>query len=131
MNWVKDLDVMKVRNELFKVNKDVREVVEKIDERVVYAGIKIGEEKKHFKPTLHYLDEQAKKDDNKVFVNDKAEWLFLCGRDVFMENIVKNNAKKNTFLVQNERDENLGLGSFKGKVIMNKYDKGLYLRKKH
>jgi ribosome biogenesis protein Nip4 len=96
-------------------------------------GLPLGSYKKEFKPTSALLEILSKNSENKVFINKKAEWLFLCGRDVFGANIVKKGKIKNMFLVQNEQDENLGLGKLRKKgnknTIKNLLDRGEYLRK--
>jgi ribosome biogenesis protein Nip4 len=98
------------------------------------AGLPLGETKNGvFKPSVYLLEILSKKTENKVFVNDKAEWLFLCGRDVLPEGVKKNNSTADVFLIQNEKDENLGLGrnmSHSGKkFIKNVLDRGDFLRR--
>lgn len=93
----------------------------------------LGKEGKFFEPSLFLLELLSKETNNKVFINSQAEWLFLCGRDVFPESVEKNHSKKFLFLVQNSKDENLGLGiktKFKGKsIIKNLKDRGDFLRR--
>ena len=104
-----------------------------IHPRAISAGLYLGSEGKEFKPSLALLEILSPKTQNKVFVNSKAEWLFICGRDVFMNNVVKDKSEEDVFLVQNEKDENIGLGKKKkereGIVIKNLLDKGNYLRR--
>jgi len=45
-----------------------------------------------------------------VFVDKKGEWLFLCGRDLMKGSIEKAHATDGLVLVQNQNDENIGLG---------------------
>jgi ribosome biogenesis protein Nip4 len=55
----------------------------------------------------------AKGEANKVIVNKKTAWLFICGRDVFRTGIlaVRGSRKKgDPVLVLNEFDECLGFG---------------------
>lgn len=54
---------------------------------------------------------------NKVIIDKKTAWLFICGRDIFRKGILKgSNLKKGNFaLVLNENNECLGFG----KLIMN------------
>lgn len=132
-------DVVKIKNEYFLVNKELQDFTSDLNAdsqnaTLPRAGILLGDVKKErFNPSLYFLELLSKKSTNKVFINDKAEWLFVCGRDVFKENITKNNSTNNIFLVQNKRDENLGLGSLKkaGKNVMlkNIMDRGDYLRR--
>lgn len=132
-------NVIKVKNEYFLVNKELQEFTANLNadsQNAVFprAGILLGAVKKErFDPSLYFLELLAKKSTNKVFINNKAEWLFLCGRDAFKENAIKDNSTNNIFLVQNERDENIGLGTWekKGKTAMlkNIMDRGDYLRR--
>lgn len=96
-------------------------------------GLPLGKDEKFFEPSLFLLELLSKESTNKVFVNDNAGWFFLCGRDVFPENVDKDQSKKNIFLVQSFRDENLGLGmktNSKGKkIIKNLKDRGDFLRR--
>jgi len=55
--------------------------------------------------------------------------MFLCGRDAFADNIVKANVNSGLVLVQNEKDENLGLGILNEKGIRNILDRGDFLRR--
>jgi ribosome biogenesis protein Nip4 len=96
----------------------------------------MGEEKMGFSPSPALLDLVSKFPDaqsKKVFINKKAEWLFLCGRNVLSDSIAKNpnRLSEGIVLVQNENDENLGYGVFKREdtlIIKHVLDKGRYLR---
>jgi ribosome biogenesis protein Nip4 len=77
---------------------------------------------------------------NKVVVGSKAAWLFICGRDIFKQGIVKvEGSKKNGayMLVLNERGECLGFGRILhdlgeergGVVVKNISDIGDFLRR--
>ncbi len=96
-------------------------------------SLSLGTEDRFFKPSLFLIELLSKESSNKIFLNHTAEWLFLCGRDAFLNNVYKNNAKSNIFLVQNKYDENIGLGmktKHKGKnIIKNLNDRGDFLRR--
>jgi ribosome biogenesis protein Nip4 len=124
-NFGAEIKYEKIRNEYFEILPGM----EKYDGIVVSKGLTLGVQKKNFKPSLYLLEKLSKISDNKLFINDKAEWLFLCGRDVFLDNIVEDNSSNKLFLVQNCRDENLGLGMKKGKLILNIIDRGDFLRR--
>jgi ribosome biogenesis protein Nip4 len=98
-------------------------------------GSLLGKDNKFFEPSLFLLELLSKDSRNKVFINDQAEWLFLCGRDVFLDNVVKNQSSGDVFLVQNSKDENLGLGfktKINGKVMVkNLFDRGDFLRREN
>jgi ribosome biogenesis protein Nip4 len=98
-------------------------------------GVLLGEadEKKDFRASIYLLEWLSSRTKNKLFVNDKAEWLFLCGRDVLPESITKDESTEDIFLVQNKLDINLGLAKKfrKGKTyfIKNIIDRGDFLRR--
>lgn len=116
------------------INPELVEI-EKNLANTIFSGTILGssDEKKEFKPSIYLLEWLSPRTKNKIFVNDKAEWLFLCGRDVLPESIAKDISSKDIFLVQNSRDENLGLGKKirKGKsyFIKNILDRGDFLRR--
>jgi ribosome biogenesis protein Nip4 len=69
-------------------------------------------------------------------VDDKAEWLFLCGRDVFGKSVVKANVNSGIALVVNSKKEVLGYGKITGELknkervfVKNILDRGDYLRR--
>ena len=63
----------------------------------------------------------------RVYVNEKAEQLFLYARDIFLDSIIK--GKKQGFvLVCNSKNEPLGIGKFEGNILKNIIDLGFYLR---
>jgi ribosome biogenesis protein Nip4 len=130
-------NIIKIKGKYYLVSRELNELRQKIKPEPEYIGLFLGEETKNcFKPGLALIDEIAKISDRKVFVNDKGEWLFLCGRDLFGKSVVKSNVNNGLVLVQSMKDENLGYGKFvgnianKGKtVIKNILDKGDYLRR--
>lgn len=124
-NFNTEIPYYKLRNEYFEILPGM----EKIEGRIINLGLSLGTDKKNFKPSLYLLEKLSKQTNNKVFINDKAEWLFLCGRDVFEKNVFEDNSKNKIFLVQNGRDENLGLGMKKGNLILNLIDRGDFLRR--
>ncbi len=101
------------------------------------AGIFLGEEKQRFEPSpacVELISAAAK--EHKVVVDEKAAWLFLCGRDIFTKGIVEQGAPtaRGYLLVENERGENLGYGMVpkkrqKNVAVKNLLDRGFYLRR--
>jgi ribosome biogenesis protein Nip4 len=57
---------------------------------------------------------------NKLVVDTKTAWLFICGRDIFKKGILRGgNLKKGDYtLILNQQDECLGFG----KIIHNIHD---------
>lgn len=79
-----------------------------------YAGAFLGKVKEgKFFPSFILLSMLAQEHANKVMVEGKAAWLFICGRDILGKSIVRvyGSGKKNTnTLVLNELGECLGFG---------------------
>ena len=130
-------DVIEIKKRFFIANKEQIEMMNKIKEKEGIVpesiGIFLGEiTKKRFRPSVALLDLLAKHSDKKVFIDDKAEWLFLCGKDIFDESVTKCDVRSGLVLVQNKNDENLGYGKIvrKGKVfVQNFIDRGDFLRR--
>jgi ribosome biogenesis protein Nip4 len=58
--------------------------------RMVYAGKLLGRTKGGFMPGASLLRELGKiEGSNKVWVDDRVGWLFVCGRDIFEESIIR------------------------------------------
>ena len=78
------------------------------------AGVFLGKAKEgKFFPSFNLLAMLAKKEANRIIVDRKAAWLFICGRDVLRKSIVRvqGPGKKDTnTLVLNEFGECLGFG---------------------
>lgn len=121
------------RDIYYLTNPDLRTMSSKIEIKPITEGIPLGKKGKYFMPSVYLLEILSKLSTNKIYVNDKAEWLFLCGRDIFESSILKNESERKTFLVQNMKDENLGYAEKikKGKniLIKNKLDRGDFLRR--
>ena len=83
-----------------------------------YAGTYLGKVKNgKFFPSFNLLMMLAKGEANKIVVEKKAAWLFICGRDVFRKGIqaVRGSRKKGDHtLVLNEFGECLGFGKIIG-----------------
>lgn len=107
-----------------------------------YAGTYLGKVKNgKFFPSFNLLAMLAEGEANKVVVEKKAAWLFICGRDVFGKGIAGvqgSRSKGDHTLVVNEFGECLGFGrvvrsldgAAKGEVIVkNVSDIGDFLRR--
>jgi ribosome biogenesis protein Nip4 len=104
--------IVKKVNRHFLLNEKLRSL---ITDDFFYAGTYLGKTKGSvFFPSFSLLSMiSEKKDSNKVVVDDKAEWLFICGRDVFQRGIIKvmgTGKKGELTLVLNQREECLGFG---------------------
>ena len=107
-----------------------------------YAGTYLGKVKNgKFFPSFNLLMMLAKGEANKIVVEKKAAWLFICGRDVFRKGIraVRGSRKKGDHtLVLNEFGECLGFGKIIGGLdeaaatevaVKNVSDVGDFLRR--
>jgi len=108
-----------------------------------YVGVYLGKAKEgKFFPSFNLLVMLAKMGANRVVVDRKAAWLFICGRDILGKSImrVQGASKKNTnTLVLNEFGECLGFGRIVERlreslmcneiVVRNVLDIGDFLRR--
>jgi ribosome biogenesis protein Nip4 len=96
------------------------------------AGVYLGKAKEgKFFPSFNLLGMLAKKDANRIIVDKKAAWLFICGRDVLRKSIVRvqGPSKKDTnTLVFNEFGECLGFGRIVEKLRDGAIDNGIVVR---
>ncbi len=104
------------------------------EQRKPYSkGLFLGMGRREFIPTPALLTLLAKSSKRKATLHDeKGEWLFLCGRDLFRETFTSTHAE-GFVLVQNQHQENLGLGAITpdprhGLLLRNILDRGNYLR---
>jgi ribosome biogenesis protein Nip4 len=123
----------------FLINKNLRGYIQK---DFYYAGTYLGKVKKEkFFPSFNLLAMLARGDANKIVVDKKAAWLFICGRDIFRRGIltVRGSRKKGDHtLVLNEFGECLGFGKIIGSLdetsktevaVKNVSDIGDFLRR--
>jgi ribosome biogenesis protein Nip4 len=106
-----------------------------------YAGTYLGKIKDgKFFPSFTLLAMLARGKANKIVVNKKAAWLFICGRDIFRKGILAvhgSQRKGDHTLVLNEYGECLGFGKIMQNlgsegaevVIKNVSDIGDFLRR--
>ena len=107
-----------------------------------YAGLYFGKvgKKGVFFPSFNLLNMLVDVAANKIVVDQKAAWLFICGRDVFRTGIVKVMGSKHNgdaTLVLNEFGECLGFGTIMNNLnesnskvaVKNVLDIGDFLRR--
>ncbi len=106
-----------------------------------YAGLYLGKVKNGmFFPSFNLLNMLVGVVANKIVVDQKAAWLFICGRDVFRVGVVKvmgSKRKGDATLVLNEFGECLGFGKIlediggsEGRIVIkNVLDVGDFLRR--
>jgi ribosome biogenesis protein Nip4 len=123
----------------FLLNANLQKLIRK---NFYYAGTYMGKIKNgKFFPSFNFLMMLAKGEANKIVVEKKAAWLFICGRDVFRQGIVTvrgSRKKGNHMLVLNEFGECLGFGKIIGSLdksaanevaVKNVSDVGDFLRR--
>jgi ribosome biogenesis protein Nip4 len=132
-----DLTVRK-KNRYFLLNENLKRLASK---DFFHAGICLGKEIDGvFFPSFNLLAMIADKRANKVIVDEKTEWLFICGRDVFKRGIIRviGSMKKGSYtLILNSYSECLGFGQAlsdlheakEGAVVKNILDIGDFLRR--
>ena len=111
--------ITKVGRRYYLANEDLLKLDQKLNRDSYSIGLYLGEFKGRLQPTPVLIDLISKISSQKIVISKKAEWLFLCGRDVFEDNIVKKQTHKDLVLVQNQLGENLGYGKImkKGKSL--------------
>ena len=129
--------IVRKENRYFLINEDLKRILSK---DFFYAGTYLGKIKNgKFFPSFSLLSMIAERKANKMVVDKKTEWLFICGRDVFKQGITKvmgSKRKGDYALILNHHDECLGFGKILGRldkekevVIKNIVDIGDFLRR--
>jgi predicted RNA-binding protein (TIGR00451 family) len=130
--------IVKKQNRYFLLNEVLKKSVSK---DFFCAGIYLGRtvEGKLF-PSFELLRLLGEKKANKIIVDKKTEWLFICGRDIFKQGIVNITGatqKGDHVLVLNNHGECLGFGRIvcdlskteRGLAVKNILDIGDFLRR--
>jgi ribosome biogenesis protein Nip4 len=87
-----------------------------------YAGVYLGKLRgRIFFPSFLLLTMMAEGKGNKIVVDKKTAWLFICGRDIFKQGILelKGTKRKGHYtLVLNEHNECLGFGKIARNILI-------------
>jgi len=130
--------VVEKQNRYFLLNIELKKLIAK---DFFYAGIYLGKAKNgRFFPSFNLLKILAKKKANKIIVDKKTEWLFICGRDIFQKGITKvigSKRKGDYALILNQHSECVGFGKIlrnldeekEGVAVKNISDLGDFLRR--
>ncbi|MBE0519433.1 hypothetical protein IBX35_00115 [Candidatus Bathyarchaeota archaeon] len=130
--------IVKRRDRYFLLSDSLKRLISK---DFFYAGTYLGKAKRgKFFPSFNLLRMIAEEKANKVIVDKKTEWLFICGRDIFKQGIMKvmgSKRKGDYTLILNQHGECLGFGKIlrnldkakDGVVIENISDIGDFLRR--
>lgn len=124
--------IEKKAKEFYLISKETNDFISKFPETPNSAGTLLGTIKKTgFQPTPKLLEMINAQTKNKIVLNDKSSWLFICGRDIFLEGIEENlNPNAKTVIVLNDKKEIIGVAIKKYKQYDNIYDIGIFLRTK-
>ncbi len=117
-----DYKLMKIEKELYIVKKDM---VPFLKGEVKAAGLKVKDSEISLEFAFKIARYATK---NKVIINERGETLFLYGRDIFRNNIIRGDLKKGKKLTLNSKNECLGIGFWDGKILKNVKDRGMFLR---
>ena len=127
---------LKPNNE--KLKKLFNKFTKNINEtNLKFIGVSLGYKKnKFFAPSVFLMKKLRDLKVNFVKINQKGEWLFVCGRDLQGTSIYKCTCEKDEYgLVLNLKNEPLGFGMLIRKPTGTKmcfkriYDIGDYLRR--
>lgn len=119
---------IKIGNNYYLINENIKQILSKNKDKPKSAGIFLGQDKEGFSPSLALL--RMIETDRKIIVNEKGEWLFICGRDIMEESVIKSNVKSGFALVEDSKGNNLGLAKIDNKIFAkNIIDLGDFLRR--
>lgn len=86
----------------------------------------LGKQEKELKPS-NYLVTNLHVDKNFIKVDEEKEWLFLCGRDIFIKLADPEKLNKK-IIIKNKFDENIGIALVQKNMLKNVLDIGTYIR---
>ncbi len=128
--------ILEKNGRFYFINPTVRKIV-KGD--FFYGGLYLGKAKQgKFFPSFNLLNVLVSSAANRVVLDNKSAWLFICGRDVLSKGVVRvfGSRQNCNTLVLNEFGECLGFGRFFGQVhgdsgvvVRNVLDVGDFLRR--
>ncbi|MFZ0965664.1 MAG: hypothetical protein WAN82_03450 [Candidatus Bathyarchaeia archaeon] len=130
--------IVKKENRYFLINESLKKLIMK---DFFYVGTYLGKTKNEkFFPSFNLLSMIAEKKANKIIVDKKTAWLFICGRDIFKQGIIKlvgSKRKGDYALILNQHGECLGFGKIlrsldeekEGVAVKNISDIGDFLRR--
>lgn len=109
------------------------------DKDLYYAGMFLGKQTKHgFTPSFMLLEKILPHTEKKILIDDNAEFLFSCGRDLLGSSLMDyyNFDVDTLVLVCNKHKECLGMGKIilpprlKDRIVVkNILDRGDFLRR--
>lgn len=130
--------IIRKRDKFFLLNETLTVLMK---QNFLYAGNYLGKSKyEKFLPSFIFLKMLATRKANKIIINKKSEWLFICGRDIFKQGIITmigTLSKGDYALILNVSGDCIGLGKLiagpqtvkPGVLIKNIADVGDFLRR--
>lgn len=112
---------------VYAIPENVDKTMETIKRDAFSAGLYIGEERDEFRSSPGIL-ELIKDTKQTITINQEASWLFTCGRDIFLTNII-GPCPEGLVLVKNEAGDMLGIGEKHGNILRDVMDVGSFLRR--
>lgn len=131
-------NVKQLRSDYYLVPAELNKVLKQTKHTTSFIGIYLGKKKKNFIPSPYLLAKLAKASKNKITVNDKGAWMFICGKHIYAKSITKFNASQkfnDLVLVLNQHNECLGYGKMINKfdskkvAVQNIFDIGDFVRR--
>ena len=107
--------IVRKKNGYYLLSENLKK---QIQQDFFYAGVYLGKLKGSiFFPSFLLLTMMAEGKANKIVVDRKTAWLFICGRDIFKQGILEaDGSRKGDYtLILNENNECLGFG----KILRN------------
>lgn len=135
---INEKDILQLRSDFYLVNSELSKTLKQTQHPTSFIGIFLGKKKKNFIPSPYLLIKLAKVSKNKVSVNDKGAWMFICGKHIYAKSITKFNPKQrfnDLILITNQYNECLGYGKMINKfdskkvAIQNHFDIGDFVRR--
>ncbi len=126
-------NVVQLKEFYFTLNRQQRTI---LATKPVFIGYCLGKKKGNsFCPSVSLLDYISLRNVKKIIVDEKTEWLFICGRDIFnIQQALGSPQEKDNVLVLNRFKECIGIAQYtatpsKRNPVRHIYDIGDYLRR--
>ncbi len=131
-------NILQLRSDYYLVNPELKQILTQTKHTTSFIGIYLGKQKKNFIPSPYLLKKLAKVTKNKITVNDKGAWMFICRKHIYARSITKFSPKQkfnDLILILNQHNECLGYGkminkfSSKKVAVQNIFDIGDFVRR--
>jgi ribosome biogenesis protein Nip4 len=126
------VDVVNINNKRFTATPELPITIPE----QVYTGFYLGQNKQRFIPSSMLLQKLAEEPEtHKVYVNRDTAWLFVVGKDIFDENIIRrtDGVHLGGYCLVMFGDHCIGYGRYESsrdiKVVKNLFDIGDFLRR--